>query len=530
MAAIHPGALDLFENGIDEDCDGRDAVNRDRDGDGFPVPADCNDADAAIRPGALEIRGNDVDENCDRKAERFGLLRSLVLSNWQFGEHYSRVRSMDIRNAPKGAQVSLSCKGCALKGTKRLTVDRDLAAAASEAVPRRGQAQAGRLDHRAGGRERARRAHLHLQGRPLRRVPGAVDRVPGAGREGGALMLKRALILALAVSALAPGAAHATGVFQVAGPTVIYTAAPGDIDQIAAFETPTTIRFTRFGGASFGPGPKCTFLLNDPNTIDCVKTGVTSVVLDLGDGDDVASIDPSLKLPVIFNGADGRDGLFGGGGSDIFDGGAGDDNIISRDGRGEQVTCGAGRDTAISDDADTRDSCEEVQGDADLDGVRHPADCDDTNPGIHPGAVDVADNGVDEDCSGVDAVDLDRDADGTPRPQDCDDTVAAVHPGATEVIGNTRRRELRRAHRALPAAHRLHPGDVEEGRQAHAQRDPGGQALPGERADQGRLHRQPRAARRRRPPTSAPDVGQRSTCTRSSAGGRSRRRPGSRSR
>jgi RTX calcium-binding nonapeptide repeat (4 copies)/Putative metal-binding motif len=127
VAAIHPGALDIFENGIDEDCDGRDAINRDRDGDGFPVPADCNDADPAIRPGAREIRGNDVDENCDRKAERFGLLRSLVLSNWQFGNSYSRVRSMDIRNAPKGTRVSLSCKRCALKSTKRLTVDRDLA-------------------------------------------------------------------------------------------------------------------------------------------------------------------------------------------------------------------------------------------------------------------------------------------------------------------------------------------------------------------------------------------------------------------
>jgi len=248
-------------------------------------------------------------------------------------------------------------------------------------------------------------------------------------------VLRRALILALAASACAPAAAHATGVFEKAGPTVIYTAAAGDIDQIAAFETPTTIRFTRFGGASFGPGPGCNFLQNDSNTIDCVKDGVTSVVLALGDGDDVASINPSLKIPVIFNGADGRDGLFGGGGTDVFDGGAGDDNIISRDARAEQVTCGIGHDTAISDDGDTRDSCEEVQGDADLDGVRYPADCDDTNPGIHPGAVDVPDNGVDEDCSGIDAVDLDRDADGIPRPQDCDDTDAAIRLGATEVIG-----------------------------------------------------------------------------------------------
>jgi hypothetical protein len=126
VSAIHPGALDIFENGIDEDCDGRDAVNRDRDGDGFPVPADCNDADPRIRPGAVEIRGNDVDENCDRKAERFGLLRSLVLSNWQFGDTYSRLRSMDIRNAPKGTKVSLSCTQCELKTTKKLTVARDL--------------------------------------------------------------------------------------------------------------------------------------------------------------------------------------------------------------------------------------------------------------------------------------------------------------------------------------------------------------------------------------------------------------------
>jgi hypothetical protein len=202
-------------------------------------------------------------------------------------------------------------------------------------------------------------------------------------------VLIRALLLALALVLCVPAAAHATGVFEESGPTVIYTASPGDVDQIAAFETPTTLRFTRFGGAGLGPGPGCSFVSGDSDTIDCPKIGITSVVLNLGDQDDVASVSPSLGLTVIFNGGDGNDGLFGGGGLDIFNGGAGNDNIVSRDSHGEQVDCGSGHDTAISDDADTRISCEEVEGDADGDGVRHPLDCDDTNPLTHPGAVDI---------------------------------------------------------------------------------------------------------------------------------------------
>ena len=139
---------------------------------------------------------------------------------------------------------------------------------------------------------------------------------------------------------------------------------------------------------------------------------------------------------MIFNGGAGNDGLFGGGGIDIFDGGSGDDNIISRDGRAEQVDCGTGNDTAISDDGDTRISCEEIEGDADGDGVRRPADCNDTNPGIRPGVADAPDDGVDQDCSGADATNLDLDGDGSPRPQDCNDANPAIRPGAREVAGN----------------------------------------------------------------------------------------------
>ena len=42
--------------------------------------------------------------------------------------------------------------------------------------------------------------------------------------------------------------------------------------------------------------------------------------------------------------------------------------------------------------------------DADGDGVLPPADCDDANKNIRPGAVDIPANGIDEDCDKVDAI------------------------------------------------------------------------------------------------------------------------------
>lgn len=76
-------------------------------------------------------------------------------------------------------------------------------------------------------------------------------------------------------------------------------------------------------------------------------------------------------------------------------------------------------------------------------------DCDDTNPDIHPGATEVCNNRLDDDCDGlVDSQDADcmvcTDADGDGYTfeggacgeQDCDDSNPNIHPGATEVCSN----------------------------------------------------------------------------------------------
>jgi hypothetical protein len=113
---------------------------------------------------------------------------------------------------------------------------------------------------------------------------------------------------------------------------------------------------------------------------------------------------------------------------------------------GAAELCGDGIDQDCSGD-DLACDCS-VQPDADGDGHARPEcdgdDCNDADAAVHPGAPEVCGDGVDQDCSGDDLAcpceNPDQDGDGYTAVRcggdDCDDTDPTVHPGATDIAND----------------------------------------------------------------------------------------------
>lgn len=120
-ASIFPGALEIANNGRDDNCDGISAI--DADADSFLAPPggkDCDDANPAINPAAKDIRGNAIDEDCSGSAAPFARVGRDIVLDFLYGRNARTRRSGFLRPRvvkrprgplPAGFIVDVRCEG-----------------------------------------------------------------------------------------------------------------------------------------------------------------------------------------------------------------------------------------------------------------------------------------------------------------------------------------------------------------------------------------------------------------------------------
>ena len=98
----------------------------DRDGDGVTNDRDCRPDDARVHRGARDVPRNGVDENCNGRDANYPQITSRARLGVQLFAGYSKVTAISARSVPAGAKVQLRCSGrsCPFRRTRARTLRR----------------------------------------------------------------------------------------------------------------------------------------------------------------------------------------------------------------------------------------------------------------------------------------------------------------------------------------------------------------------------------------------------------------------
>jgi len=359
-AAINPDAIDIPGNGIDENCDGQDAVDPldiDDDLDGFTEnQGDCDDVNSAINPNAIDIVGNGVDENCDGQDAADPLDIDDDLDG--FTENQGDCNDVDASISPivtdiPGNGIDENCDGVDDLSPNDIDNDGD------GLTENQGDCDDGN-------------ASVFL---------GAFD-IPGNGIDENC------------------DGANAVNPNDVDNDVDGFTENLGDCDDTNASIHPNATDIPGNGIDENCDGVDSA----DPNNVDNDRDGYTENEGDCNDSD--ANLNPgAIDIPNngIDENCDGTDAV--------------DLNLIDNDQDGfteNQSDCNDADalinpnatdipDNGIDENCDGADAVDPNTVDNDQDGFSEIAgDCDDTDASINPNAQDIPGNGIDENCDGAD--------------------------------------------------------------------------------------------------------------------------------